>query len=131
VPDDAVPLPHTELEPVHVVVAAQAGAPVHAVPAGLNWQVALQQDAAVPFAAPSSHCSPWLGWTLPFPHGWAATSEGEPSISAKTKAKAKPGSGPEDLAAIGRTSGVECMRGCSTWCAPDANAHWARKPGGP
>jgi hypothetical protein len=36
------------------------------VVAGWNWQVAEQQSVGVPFAAPSSHCSP--SSTLPLPH---------------------------------------------------------------
>jgi len=47
--------------------------------------VAEQHDAAVPFAGPSSHCSPWLGWTLPLPQGWANARSAVAAISAIAK----------------------------------------------
>ncbi len=52
---------HTPLWQVPV-----AHASLHAVPADLNVQSGAQHDVAVPFAAPSSHCSP--ASTTPLPH---------------------------------------------------------------
>lgn len=40
--------------------------PVHPVPGVANVQMAVQHEEAVPFAAPSSHCSP--ASTTPLPH---------------------------------------------------------------
>jgi hypothetical protein len=84
VPAGAKPPPQVDEEPLHVDPDAHAPA-VHAVPAVLNWHVALQHEAAVPFAAPSSHCSPWLSWTLPLPQGWAKARLAVAAISAIAK----------------------------------------------
>jgi hypothetical protein len=106
VPDTAVPPPHTELEPVQVDEIEQAAAPVQAVPAVLNWQVALQHDADVPLAAPSSHCS--LGCTEPLPQlaAWAG------GVRARTRARTTRRR--SERGRRGRASSVECMRGFST-----------------
>ncbi len=51
---------HTPLWQVPAVHAS-----LHAVPADLNVQLAAQHDVAVPFATPSSHCSPASTTLLP------------------------------------------------------------------
>jgi hypothetical protein len=107
VPDGAVPPPHVELAPVHVDDAEHAAAPVHAVPFGWNWQLASQQDAGVPFRAPSSHCSPWLGWTEPLPQAAPRACGAMASRTARAAKRKTPIRGR-------RSSSVECMRGCST-----------------
>ena len=54
------------LLPLQVSVVQRLPSSVHAVPADMNVQFSAQHEPAVPFAAPSSHCSP--GSTTPLPH---------------------------------------------------------------
>src|SRR5439155_24668264 len=53
------------LLPLQVSVVHTLPSSVHAVPFVLNVQLAAQHEPAVPFAAPSSHCSP--ASTAPLP----------------------------------------------------------------
>ena len=58
---------HALLVPLHVSARSQSpAADRHTVPFALNVQLAAQHELAVPFAAPSSHCSEPS--TTPLPH---------------------------------------------------------------
>jgi hypothetical protein len=102
VPDGWTPPTHVELVPLHVPDAAHAPSGVQTVPFGLKWQLASQQDCAVPFSAPSSQSSPWLGWTLPLPQGPAAAADEAKSSSARAIVR-------NERMRAGRTSSVVCM----------------------
>jgi len=60
---------HAPLDPSQVSATSQMSlAARHCVPAAFRVQTAVQQEPDVPFAKPSSHCSPHATSTVPSPH---------------------------------------------------------------